>query len=153
MGSGGSSMCARSEIAAQSTVQPRSTVTGSSRCSASLQAHARIGRLAARTAQLEEYGLAKRRLSRLCGLHADVDVQREPGQVRRAREARARRADVRRGPAVALPSFIDCGCSAGQRHRGTRDHQRRSHAAALADAAGTRGRRSGNLSEEPVSEQ
>lgn len=47
---------------------------------------------------------------------------------------------------MALSPVTHCGRAAGQRHPGSRNHQRRSHAASFADVVGTSGWNTRHLS-------
>lgn len=95
-------------VATQSPIQSHQAVSGSAPRADSLQTYARARWLTASSARFDKHGLAECELPRICRLHADRDVQTQLGPLYRVGEARARRADVRRGRLMALPSIIDC---------------------------------------------
>ena len=132
-----------SAIAAQPPVQSRPAISRSAPRRNSVHAHGRFGRIATPPTGLGEQWMAQCRVPRVCRLHADRGVRKKSGAMYRSCERRADRADVRGGRSMAVSSLARRRRPAGQRRRRERDHQRRSHSAALPDAMG-RGQGSGN---------
>ena len=91
-----------------------------------LRSLAKAGRPAPCAARFPEYGLAQYFVSRICRLHADPGFRRGLAAIDRAGAKEKERIDVRRGGAVALPSFPH------RRRAGSAQIPRRRHCAAQA---------------------
>lgn len=136
-----SDRCTRTpDVAAQSAIQSRQTVSGAPSLSDSLQPLVRVRRPPACSKGLPKRRMEKWQLSGLCRLHADSAIQEMPGPIDRVGNARAGRPDVRGGGSVALSSIAHCRWASRPRDRGEGDHEWCSYAAALADAVGARER-------------
>lgn len=123
-------------VATQPAIQSWPPISGAAQGSDALPPLARSGRLATCATRFDQYRVAKCELPWLCGLHANLGIRRRSEPVRRVRDTRVRRADVRRSGALALSSLADCGCSAGQRDPSPGNHERHAHAISRVDAMG-----------------